>query len=74
MPGGFRRVTGTEKAVCELIERRQQFGVSKYGTTVSENPLSLRAWLQHALEESLDLSVYLARAIEELDKEADDGK
>lgn len=74
MTGGFRRVTGTEKAVCELIEKRQAFGVSKYGTTVAENPLSLRQWLQHALEESLDLSVYLARAIEELDRNRDDGK
>lgn len=61
------KATGTEARVCELIARRQHMGRAKYGTTVEENPLELRQWLTHALEEALDLSVYLARAIEELD-------
>jgi hypothetical protein len=73
-PGGFTRVTGTEARVCELIAARQRLGIAKYGTTVAGNPLSLRQWLQHALEESLDQSVYLARAIEEIDRNQDDGK
>lgn len=59
--------TGTEAALCELIAARQRLGVAKYGTTVAQNPLELRAWLQHALEECLDQAVYLKRAIEELD-------
>ena len=66
--------TGTEKRVCELIAKRQQLGLNKYGTTVADNPLSLRQWAQHALEESLDLSIYLARFIEQLDKQQDDLK
>jgi len=61
--------TGTERRVCDLIARRQALGVAKYGTTVTANPLALRQWLTHALEESLDLSIYLARALEELDKQ-----
>ena len=60
--------TGTEAKVCELIAKRQSLGIKKYGTTVTDNPLELRQWLTHALEESLDLSVYLMRSIEELDK------
>lgn len=59
--------TGTEAEVCRDIAERQQLGLSKYGTTVAENPLSLRAWLQHAYEESLDRTIYLKRAIQELD-------
>ena len=59
---------GTEAEVCADIARRQAFGENKYGTTVAENPLSLRAWLHHAYEETLDLSVYLRRCIEEIDK------
>jgi hypothetical protein len=43
-------------------------GIKKYGTTVAENPLSLREWLQHAYEETLDNAVYLRRAIAEIDK------
>ena len=59
---------GIEAEVCADIARRQAFGKNKYGTTVAENPLSLRAWLHHAYEEALDISVYLRRCIEEIDK------
>jgi hypothetical protein len=72
--GGFARVTGTEARVCELIAKRQQFGLAKYGLTVEGNPLPLRQWLVHGLEEALDMAIYLARAIEELDKQRDDLK
>ena len=73
-PGGFARVTGTEARVCEMIAARQRLGIAKYGTTVQGNPLSLRQWLQHAMEEALDQAIYLARSIEELDKQRDDLK
>jgi hypothetical protein len=59
---------GTESAVCRDIMQRQQKGIAKYGQTVTESPLSLRQWLQHAYEEALDQAIYLKRAIEEIDK------
>lgn len=59
--------TGIEALVCEEIARRQQLGVAKYGTTVADNPLPLRDWLQHQYEELLDAAVYVRRAIAELD-------
>lgn len=62
--------SGTEAAVCADIERRQRHGYAKYGTTVSDNPLTHRQWLQHAYEEALDMAVYLKRAIQELDDAA----
>ena len=55
--------TGIEAEVCKDIAERQQKGVAKYGVTVADNPLSLKEWLQHAYEESLDLPIYLKRAI-----------
>ena len=67
-------VSGTEARVCVDIAYRQQAGISKYGTTVEANPLTLRQWLQHAYEETLDQAIYLKRSIEELDKKADDLK
>lgn len=70
----MEELTGTEKRVCELIAARQRLGRKKYGTTVAQNPLSLRQWLQHGLEEALDLACYLQRSIEEIDKGADDGR
>jgi hypothetical protein len=59
--------TGTELAVCKDIEYRQTMGINKYGTTVAENPLELREWLQQAYEEALDMAIYLKRTMEELD-------
>jgi hypothetical protein len=59
--------SGIEAIVCNDITQRQLIGIKKYGTTVAENPLSLRDWLQHAYEETLDQAVYLRRAIAEID-------
>jgi hypothetical protein len=59
--------TGIEALVCEDIARRQALGIHKYGQTVAENPLELRAWLKHAYEEALDMAVYLRRAMVEID-------
>ena len=59
---------GIEAMVCTEIAARQSKGIAKYGTTVADNPLSLREWLQHALEECLDQAVYLRRAIDEIDR------
>lgn len=58
---------GIEALVCAEIAARQALGIAKYGQTVADNPLSLRQWLQHALEECLDQAVYLRRAIAEID-------
>lgn len=59
--------TGIEAIVCADIAARQARGIAKYGVTVADNPLSLRDWLQHAYEETLDQAIYLRRAIEALD-------
>jgi hypothetical protein len=59
--------TGTEANVCADIARRQAMGTKKYGVTVAMNPLPLRAWLNHAYEETLDQAIYLKRAMEEMD-------
>jgi hypothetical protein len=57
---------GTEARVCLDIIARQKKGIEKYGTTVAQNPLSHKEWLQHAYEEALDMAIYLRRAIEEI--------
>lgn len=60
--------SGTEQKVIRLIEQRQRLGIAKYGTTVADNPLELKEWLHHQLEELLDAAIYVQRAIDELDK------
>lgn len=61
---------GIERMVCEEIALRQQKGIAKYQTTVADNNLSLREWLQHQYEELLDAAVYARRAIAEIDKQS----
>lgn len=56
----MREPTGTERRVCDLIAQRQSLGLNKYGTTVAENPLTLRQWLVHQQEELLDAANHLA--------------
>lgn len=64
------RASGTEARVCADIAQRQLMGLRKYGTTVADNPLSQRQWLQHAYEEALDLAIYLRRSIEQMQADA----
>lgn len=66
--------TGIEALVCRDIASRQQRGIAKYGTTVSENPLQLREWLSHQYEELLDAAVYCRRAMAEIDRDQPDLK
>ena len=53
----------------EMLLQCSIVGLAKYGVTTDNNPLPLRAWLQHALEEALDMANYLQAAISKLDEE-----
>lgn len=57
-----------ETLVIEDIRSRQQVGIAKYGTTLADNPLPLKDWLEHAYQECLDQALYLKRAMEELEQ------
>src|SRR5574343_276098 len=59
--------SGIELEVCNDIATRQAKGLAKYGVTVANNPLELKAWLQHAYEEALDNAIYLKRAMREME-------
>jgi hypothetical protein len=54
-------------AVRADLLRRSEIGIAKYGVTLDRTDLSLRDWLQHAYEETLDQANYLKRAIVEID-------
>jgi hypothetical protein len=57
------------EAVRDDLLRRSQIGIEKYGTMLDRKDLDLRAWLQHAYEETLDQANYLKRAIMEIDNQ-----
>ena len=62
---------GIEAIVCQDIAKRQATGMNKYGISVADNPLLLKAWVQHLYEELLDASIYAKRILAELEKEND---
>lgn len=53
----------------QLLLERSEVGVKKYGVMLDRTDLSLRDWLQHALEEGLDRCNYLQAAIQLIDRE-----
>lgn len=59
--------TVVESVRADLLNR-SQVGITKYGVTLDRTDLTLRDWLQHAYEETLDQANYLKRAIIELDR------
>lgn len=71
----YPQETGVEQPRDKVVEavradllRRSQLGVQKYGVTLERTDLSLKQWLQHAYEETLDQANYLKRAIIEIEK------
>lgn len=60
------RFDPTVQSVIQDLNDRSQLGIKKYGTTLSDNNLTHKQWLQHAYEEALDMALYLKRAMEEM--------
>tara|TARA_R110000850_G_scaffold265046_3_gene394421 strand:+ start:2705 stop:2893 length:189 start_codon:yes stop_codon:yes gene_type:complete len=52
-----------ENIVMEKIKARAELGKRKYNTTMERTDLNRKAWLIHAQEEALDLSIYLQKLI-----------
>lgn len=57
-----------EDKVCERIQQRAAFGLTKYGVTLERTDLTLDQWLCHAQEEAMDLACYLERLREFLSR------
>jgi hypothetical protein len=50
--------------VKEMFDKRSEVGIKKYGTTLFEN--NADDFLLHALEEAMDLCLYLTKIREQL--------
>ena len=53
-----------DSIVTEVINRykdRANIGMIKYGTNLDRVDLTTEQWLDHAIEEALDLSLYLTK-------------
>jgi hypothetical protein len=48
-------------AVIRKMYQRSQVGIKKYGTTLERNDLTTEQWIDHAIEEAMDLVLYLTK-------------
>ena len=54
--------------VAQLMRTRADKGKQTYGTTMDRDDLSTEDWLDHAIEEALDLAIYLTKVKRELEQ------
>jgi hypothetical protein len=59
------------EAVRSKLLQRSERGLTKYGVTVADSPLSREEWLRHAQEEAMDLAIYLERILSKHVTESD---
>jgi hypothetical protein len=52
--------------IAHLLRSRSETGIRKYGTTLDRTDLSVKQWIDHAIEESLDHALYLMKLKDEL--------
>ena len=49
------------KKIINLIETRADKGFQTYGVTMDRDDLTPEQWIDHAIEEALDLAIYLTK-------------
>lgn len=54
--------------VINRLKDRARLGFEKYGTDLDRNDLITEQWIEHAIEEALDFSLYLTKLKEQLKK------
>ena len=56
------------ESVVNRLRDRAIVGFEKYGTDLDRNDLSDEQWIDHAIEESLDFSLYLTKLKQNIKK------
>jgi hypothetical protein len=54
--------------IAHLLRSRSETGIRKYGTTLDRTDLEVKQWIDHAIEEALDLALYLEKLKTTLDQ------
>tara|TARA_R110002020_G_scaffold285647_1_gene501177 strand:- start:122 stop:376 length:255 start_codon:yes stop_codon:yes gene_type:complete len=54
------------KKICERMINRSNVGIKKYGNTMDQVNMDLKAAIENTIEELLDAAVYLEKAKESL--------
>lgn len=59
-------------SVLQSFIKRSELGISKYGTTLDRDDLSVIEWIQHAQEEHMDAILYLEKLKSKVVKEKEE--
>jgi hypothetical protein len=49
------------EAVVNKFKQRSNVGIKKYGVTLDREDLTTLQWIEHAIEEAMDLTLYLEK-------------
>lgn len=49
------------EAVVNKFKQRSDVGIKKYGVTLDREDLTTLQWIEHAIEEAMDLTLYLEK-------------
>ena len=60
-PKHVKKMDKNVENVVSQLQKREQRGLSKYGTNTERTDLSTLEWLQHLQEELMDASVYIEK-------------
>lgn len=67
-PQPTKPVDSVIEELRELLKKRSETGIAKYGTTLDRTDLTPSEWCQHLLEELLDASGYVLRLKKDLEE------
>jgi len=65
------------EAIVDRFKERSEVGIKKYNTTLDREDLTTEQWIDHAIEEAMDMILYLERLkrdITNIKKAVRDGK
>lgn len=55
-------------AIVDKFKSRSEVGIKKYKTTLDRSDLSIEQWLDHAIEENMDMLLYMYKLKSEITK------
>ena len=62
----MEQIDSNVEGVRQMLKRRAEIGLTKYGVTTDRTDIDLLGWLQHLQEELMDASVYVEKIKSEL--------
>ena len=70
----FQNCDSIVQSVVEKFISRAEFGRKKYGQTLDRQDLTTDEWINHAIEEAMDMILYMAKLKVELSEKIEENE